>query len=593
MTHFYRIFFLFIALVLPLSISAQSTPDPKFEFRSVWLTTAGGLDWPKSTDPIEQQNSLRTIIRQAKAMGLNAITFQVASRGDAYYKSDRLPWSSQLTGTIGKDPGWDPLQFLIDECRLQGMEVHAWYNALNVGGATVTEPGAPLHITQTNSSWVESRNDGNFLNPGYPGARDWVVANVQELVDRYDIDAVNFDFLRYPTNGFTNDFGLHLQYGGAYNNIGEWKRFNVTDITKRVSQYIAQTKPWVKVGSAPIGHYKTSGGWPALFAFSGVYQDSRGWLRDGWNDYIMPQIYWKIYSGPFTNSPEHSWIVKDYARETYGRHVYVGIGAYVDGTIQQLPAMIDTSRVSGLKGQVYFRWGNIHSFNVQTGSVGPQIQYRRPAIVPSMPWRSQVAPAQPANTAGSKNGTVVSLQWQRPSHSDNGDTLIRYAIYRTTGTVAPNPEDVVANGANLIGMTGNLSLQNTAPASDLNYYYVVTGLSRNNVEGMPSNVVTILSPTSIESDDELAAAIRLEQNFPNPFNPSTVIGFHVGTQDLASVRLAIYDVLGREVSVLIDGYMNAGEHTVTFDAGTLSSGVYLYVLTAGDQRLSRTMTLIK
>ena len=591
MTTTYRSLFFFFVLALPISIAAQSTPDPKFEFRSVWLTTAGGLDWPKSTDPIEQQNSLRTIIRQAKAMGLNAITFQVASRGDAYYQSDRLPWSSQLTGVIGRDPGWDPLQFLIDECRVQGMEVHAWYNALNVGGATVTEPGAPLHITQTNSSWVESRNDGNFLNPGYPGARDWVVANVQELVDRYDIDAVNFDFLRYPTNGFTNDFGLHLQYGGAYNNIGEWKRFNVTDITKRVSQYVAQEKPWVKVGSAPIGHYKTSGGWPALYAYSGVYQDSRGWLRDGWNDYIMPQIYWKIYSGPFTNSPEHSWIVKDYAKETYGRHVYVGIGAYVDGTIQQLPAMIDTSRVSGLKGQVYFRWGNVYAFNVMSGTVGPQIQYRRPAIVPVMSWRSQVAPAQPANADGSKSGAVVTLQWERPSHSDNGDTLIRYAIYRTSGSVAPNPEDVISNGANLITMTGDLSIQNTPAASDLNYYYVVTALSRNNVEGMPSNVVVIPSATSIDGKSETVARFELAQNFPNPFNPSTAIRW---TMDVGrQTRLTVYDVLGREVSVLVDGYMNAGEHQITFDAGTLSSGVYLYVLTAGDQRLSRTMTLIK
>lgn len=593
MTHIYRFFFILFALALPISIAAQSTPDPKFEFRSVWLTTAGGLDWPKSTDPIEQQNSLRTIIRQAKDMGLNAITFQVASRGDAYYQSDRLPWSSRLSGVIGRDPGWDPLQFLIDECRIHGLEVHAWYNALNVGSATVTEPGAPQHIAQTNPSWVEEHGDGYFLNPGYVGARDWVVANVQELVDRYDIDAVNFDFLRYPSSsGFASDFSMWLSSG--YNNIGDWRRFNVTDITKRTAQYVAQNKPWVKVGSAPIGHYKTSGGWGALFAYSAVFQDSRGWLRDGWNDYIMPQIYWKIYNGPpYTSSPEHSWIVRDYAKETYGRHVYVGIGAYVDGTIPQLPAMIDTSRVNGLKGQVYFRWGNIYAFNVQTGQTGPQIQYRRPAIVPVMSWRSQAAPAQPANAGGNKAGNVVTLQWERPSHSDNGDTLIRYAIYRTAGTVAPNPEDVIADGANLIALTGNVTFQNTPPASDLNYYYVVTALSRNNVEGMPSNVVVIPSATSIDGTSETVARFELAQNYPNPFNPSTVIGFQVGRQDLASVRLAIYDILGREVAVLVDGYMNAGEHKITFDAGTLSSGVYLYVLTAGDQRLSRTMTLIK
>jgi hypothetical protein len=114
------------------------------------------------------------------------------------------------------------------------------------------------------------------------------------------------------------------------------------------------------------------------------------------------------------------------------------------------------------------------------------------------------------------------------------------------------------------------------------------------VESAPSNVFNVPSATGID-DAEIASGYTLSQNFPNPFNPSTVISFTLGTQDLASVqtRLAVYDALGREVAVLVDGPMSAGSHSVTFDAGQLASGVYIYVLTSGDIRLTQTMTLVK
>lgn len=579
-------------ILLPLTGQSQSTPDPKHEFRSFWLTTASGLDWPRSTDPVEQQNSLRDIIRRSKAMGMNAVVFQIASRGDAYYQSDRLPWSSQLTGVIGRNPGWDPLQFAIDECRVQGMEIHAWFNVFNVGSATVTEPGAPRHISQTNPEWVASRNDGNWVNPGHQGVKDWVVANVIELISRYDNDAINFDFLRYPSNSFTDDFSLHLQFGGN-TNINDWKRSNVTEVPRRVTQWIQANKPWVKVGSAPIGHYRTSGGWPALYAFSAVYQDSRGWLRDGWNDFIMPQIYWRIYGGPYTSSPEHSWIVRDYARETHGRHVYVGIGAYVDGTIQQLPAMIDTSRVNGLKGQVYFRWGNIYAFNVQDGFVGPQITYRKPAIIPTMTWRSQAAPGQPVVRSHARSSQELTVAWDPVPFNDNGDTLVRYAVYRTIGTSSPDPELVVADVQNLVTVIGGTTYTDRIPATDQNVYYVVTALSRNNVESLPSQPYVAPSSTSTPVSPDLPMATLLEGNFPNPFNPSTVIYWQMAAGGHAT--LEVFDILGRRIAILADGLYAAGRHSATFDAGNLNlaSGVYVTMLRTADRQYTSRITLLK
>jgi len=586
MVHRYRL--AFFALLFPLLVSAQSTTDPKFELRSVWLTTAGGLDWPKSTDPAVQQSSLRDIIRQAKAMGLNAITFQVTSRGDAYFRSNRLPWSSQLTGTIGRDPGWDPLQFLINECRAQGLEVHAWYNVFNVGSATVTEPGAPQHITQTaQTGWIRSADGSTWLNPGYSGARDWVVANVVELLSNYDVDAINFDFMRYP-GPFDDDFGLWLADGRGISSTSDWRRDNVTDIPRRISAWVAQNKPWVKVGSAPIGHYKTSGGWPALYAYSGVFQDSRSWLKNGYMDYLMPQVYWKIYSGPYTSSPEHSWIVRDYAKETYGRHIYTGIGAYVEGTVQQIPQMIDTTRVNNLHGQVYFRWLSIYGFQPATGGFAPLYSYRRPAIVPPMSWRSQVAPPAPVLLDYNRVGNTHVISWAKGVHNDRGDTLQRFAVYRSS--TQTDPAAIIANPANLIGLSGGPRFTSTGISQNTAYTYVVTSLSRNNVESAPSNVLNVPSATGID-DAQIADGYVLSQNFPNPFNPTTVISYQLPVE--GDVNLAVYDALGRRVAVLVEQRMPAGSHSVTFDASQLASGVYVYVLTSGDVRLTHTMTLVK
>ncbi len=101
--------------------------------------------------------------------------------------------------------------------------------------------------------------------------------------------------------------------------------------------------------------------------------------------------------------------------------------------------------------------------------------------------------------------------------------------------------------------------------------------------------------TGFRTDEGRPNEVTLEQNYPNPFNPRTMIQFTVGTQDLASphVRLAIYDLMGREIQVLVDGLMPAGEHRVDFNGSGLASGVYIARLTTGGQVMSIKMTLVK
>ncbi|MCU0454134.1 MAG: T9SS type A sorting domain-containing protein, partial [Bacteroidetes bacterium] len=100
------------------------------------------------------------------------------------------------------------------------------------------------------------------------------------------------------------------------------------------------------------------------------------------------------------------------------------------------------------------------------------------------------------------------------------------------------------------------------------------------------------TPTSVETiEGEVPRSLALEQNFPNPFNPSTVIRFALPGTEM--VKLKVYDLLGREVASLVNDVLPAGQHQVTFDARGLSSGTYLYLIEAGSLRQVKRMTLIK
>src|SRR5262245_16457839 len=97
---------------------------PVREVRAVWLTTVNGLDWPDTHDPVQQRRSLLEILDKLAAARFNTVFFQVRCRGDALYRSRFEPWSQELTGTLGDDPGWDPLAFVIQEGHARGLEVH-------------------------------------------------------------------------------------------------------------------------------------------------------------------------------------------------------------------------------------------------------------------------------------------------------------------------------------------------------------------------------------------------------------------------------------------------------------------------------------
>jgi uncharacterized lipoprotein YddW (UPF0748 family) len=626
-----------MGLVLSVStLQAQayqepSSEAPKHEFRSIWVATALGLDWPKTTDVEQQRATLLAIIERHVEMRMNAVVFQVTSRGNALYYSERLPWAWRMTGTMGQDPGWDPLQFIIDESKKRGLEVHAWYNVFNVGTRgqgdseynqymSTTEPE---HVIKSNPDWVKEVSGGFWLNPGIPEARQWSVENVLEIVENYDVDAVHFDFARYPA-AFSDDTSTRNTHDPDFvGAMDAWRRNNVNEFQRDAFAAIQEIKPWVKVGTSPFGHYQRSSynsppsepcpaayngrcSWAAALAYSQVYQDAVAWINEGVNDYIAPQIYWNIGPGGVSTStnPHFEFLTRDWRRLSIdsGKHVYIGIGAYqnsvANNVAAELGVEVDTIRANNHAGHMFFRYDNIYG---PTGPPrfqnAPKIDYGTLAFVPAMDWKDIDVPpavdiARESPVASiMDDGNDITLTWDAPAfETASGDTKISYAVYRVNDNSVPDAMTAMEDPANLYAFTGETTFTDRITEAG-QYYYFVTAYSRNWVEGEPSNVVEHFTATSVESGDEIASAFKLDQNYPNPFNPTTQIQYAIG--ESVHTNLTVYDALGRQVATLVNETMPAGNHSVMLNAENLSSGVYIYILRAGDVMLTQKMMLVK
>jgi uncharacterized lipoprotein YddW (UPF0748 family) len=533
--------------------------------RSVWLTTVLGLDWPKSSVQSEQKSSLINIFQNMKNANMNAAFFQVRSRGDLMYPSQYEPWAASLSGGIlGLDPGYDPLQFAIEEAHKRGMELHAWWNACIalVGTVPPYSHGLP-HVAVVHPEWVKIYKPNNELwfDPGLPEVREYLVKLAMEMIRKYDIDGIHFDYIRYPNPDF-NDDSSYAIYGGGVNR-SDWRRENINKFVRALYDSAMKVKPMLKVGTAAIGIYKSIPGASGWQGYSDVFQDSRRWLQEGKHDYVAPMIYWTIGS-----SADFAKLVYDWQQNSYGKHVYAGVAAYKADVLSQIQKQIDTTRSAQASGNVYFRYDHISDTRVFGN------KYGYPANVPHMWWKDNLPPNPPTDLKITKlDETHYRLDWTKPTSASDGDTARYYNIYRsTTSPVNFN------SAANLLYITTNSQATFTDGFSSpptQNYYYIVSALDKGNVESYPSNQVAN-AITSVAENNVRPDRFWLEQNYPNPFNPNTTISFTIQTE--ARTTLKVFDVLGREVATMVDANLSAGSYSLDFDGTHLPSGTYFYRL---------------
>lgn len=173
---------------------------PRKELRGVWVATVWELDWPMGAhDEASQKKKYTDYLDLFQECGINAVFFQIRSKADAYYESQYEPWSKTITGTVGKNPGYDVLKFLIDETHARGMQFHAWINPYRVetrGSASAEFPALDPKIP---ASMVKDYNKIRVYNPALPEVQDRIAAIVKEIITKYDVDGLHMDDYFYPS----------------------------------------------------------------------------------------------------------------------------------------------------------------------------------------------------------------------------------------------------------------------------------------------------------------------------------------------------------------------------------------------------------
>ncbi len=476
-------FFVIFFFVL-LFVNANNNAQVKRETRAVWLTTNFRLDWPPPVYNSEtQKKELVKILDDLKDKKFNTIYFQVRFNGTVFYKSTYEPYSFYLTGKVGGTPDYDPLEFIIKEAHTRGMEVHAWLNMVNTFSGTESQIlENSNHLFNKHSNWLIPWFDDNrksyWLDPGIPEARDYLTEIVKEVAANYDVDGIQFDFLRYPGRTF-NDQLSYAAYGQGLDK-DNWRRDNLTHLVENIYHSVKAIKPLLKIGVAPIGIYKSKPGASGWEGYSEVYQDSREWLKREIIDYVVPQIYWDFKKNPFFDI-----VAKDWQDNAYNRSVILGVGAYQKTVYPEMDKMISYARQINSGGVAFFRYGNIKDANFPLFD-----EYAYPT---EMPWLKLNLPNPPQNLRFELSGfynSNIKLIWDKPvQHPEN---VKYYSIYRLPNSNSPFNSttiyDIISSNKD------NIQVPMHRPRTIKNLFAVKSLNSLFNESEVASNIAEVIIP---------------------------------------------------------------------------------------------------
>ena len=370
--------------------SADAGTEPG-EARGVWVTR-----WNYSS-----QADVETIVQQVAENGFNQIYFQIRGSADAYYQSSLEPWAAGLSGTLGQDPGWDPLQVAIDAAHGAGLELHAWLNTFAAWSCSLELPqssGVP-HVLEAHPEWAAVDSGGAsmldgctesyiFLSPGLPEVQAHIQAVTAEIA-AYAVDGIHLDYIRYPGRDYSHDTVSEARYVEAQANDSsltweDWQRQQINATVQGVFEGVTAVRPATVLSAAVWFVYENSWGWSSVSQGNvDYYQDPRAWSAAGSIDVVVPMLYF-----PLTDPPggrlDFRTLLQDHIAGNAGRHVYAGLE--VDfASFDETAAQIAVTRELGAPGFVAFAYTHLESNGYwDEFAAGPNAD---PASPPVLPWR--------------------------------------------------------------------------------------------------------------------------------------------------------------------------------------------------------------
>ena len=346
----------------------------KKEIRGVWIASVLNIDWPskKRLSVEEQKQEFIKILDNVKEWNMNAVFVQIKPVGDAFYPSKFSPWSEYLTGKQGENPGYDPLEFMIEEAHKRNIEFHAWFNPYRLTMSGGIDKLSNDNIGKQRPDWTITYGGKLYLNPGIPEVNDYIVKSILEVVKKYDIDGVHMDdyFYPYKVKGeIYKDDEQFEKYGKNFKNVADWRRDNVNKLIKQLHESIKAEKENMSFGISPFGVWRNastdsvrgSNTKAGIQNYDDLYADILYWMENNWIDYVAPQIYWNQGFKIAEYNTLVNWWSK-YAKET-NTDLYIGQAAYRIKDWENSDELINQIKYNRLfsevKGSIFFSYSSL------------------------------------------------------------------------------------------------------------------------------------------------------------------------------------------------------------------------------------------
>jgi len=471
-------------------VSAGYSQTSKREFRGAWIQCVNGQFQGMSKD--KMQSTLKYQLDELQKDGVNAIIFQVRPECDALYVSDIEPWSRFLTGRQGINPGWDPLQWMIDESHKRGMELHAWINPYRAKTKNTFEM-ANNHIAIKHPDYVFAYDGQLILNPGMPECRDYICNVVRDIVSRYDVDGLHIDdyFYPYPVKGQKiPDADIYNMNNNGISNINDWRRDNVNVFVKQLGETIHEVKPWVKFGVSPFGIYRNKKNDAQLGSetnglqnYDDLYADVLMWVNNGWIDYCVPQLYWEIGH----KAADYKTLIKWWNKYASNRLLF--IGEDIERTVKN--ADPDNPKINQMsaKRRLHSEMPNVQGTVLwyakaavdNVGNYGMALRngyWKYPALQPLMPFIDGKSPKKVRSVKAMEIDGKKILFWTAPKGKGWQNEAVKYVVYKFDASEKAD----ISKSSNIVAITTDTFYE---IADNEGGVYAVTALDRMSNESKP------------------------------------------------------------------------------------------------------------
>ncbi len=315
--------------------TAPPTANKSF-ISAIWYSYSTDMNFKSGYDFNTFKKRIDKMFDDAVSLGNDAVICQVRPFADAYYKSELFPWSTYLTGTQGKDPGYDPMAYMIEAAHSRGLQFHAWLNPYRISIST-TNPNSLSADNIAKIWWNDpdkKRNvlvsgNGLYFNPAVTEVQNYIINGVREIVNNYNVDGIHIDDYFYPTTDTSFDkteYDLYKADGGSLSQA-DWRRANVSALVQGMYQ-AAHSKSGVVFGVSPSYDFDVN--------YNEQYANLKHWMStSGYIDYIVPQIYFGYkHSSAKANYSTclNTWVS---APKLSSVKLYIGLGAYKIGKVDE------------------------------------------------------------------------------------------------------------------------------------------------------------------------------------------------------------------------------------------------------------------